>query len=53
MEAPRYGTPKQMKDQWSINNRKIILFNGIYNRLHVVGRSEADDAMLVESAKEL
>lgn len=35
--------PKQLKDRWSINNRKITLFNGFYNHLHVVRLSEADD----------
>jgi hypothetical protein len=30
-EPPYHRTPKQLKDWWSTSNRKITLFNDIYN----------------------
>jgi hypothetical protein len=40
-----------MKYQWSTNNKRITLFNDIYNRFYVARPIGADDAMLLEAAK--
>lgn len=45
-------TLKQLKDRWSISNRKVTLFNGIYNRLYTIRPSRANDVMLLEAVKE-
>jgi hypothetical protein len=42
-EPSRHHTSKQLKDRRSTSNRKVTLFNGIYNCLNATRPSEADN----------
>jgi hypothetical protein len=48
---PPHCSPKQLKNQWSISNHKVILLSGIYNRLYEARLSGVDYAMLLEVTK--
>lgn len=52
IEAPHHHTSKYLKGRWSTNNWRIIVFNDIYNRLHVAWASGIDYAILLEIGKE-
>lgn len=43
--------PKQLKNQWSISNHKVILLSRIYNRLYETRLSGVDNVMLLEVTK--
>jgi hypothetical protein len=45
-------TPKNLKDRWSTYNKQVSLFNQIYNQEASCRQSGADDAMVLETAKE-
>lgn len=52
MEVSRHRTLKQLNGRWSTSNRKITLFNDIYNCMYAARPSGVDDAMLLETVKE-
>jgi hypothetical protein len=45
-------TAKNLKDHWSTYNKQVLLFNQIYNQESSCRQSGADDAMVLETAKE-
>jgi hypothetical protein len=50
---PHYRTLKQLKERWSISNRKPTFFNGIYNHLYPTQPRVANDAMLLKATNEI
>jgi hypothetical protein len=52
MEHPQHCSLKQRKDQWSMSNHKVTLFNGIYKHLSIAWPIRAYDAMLLEATNE-
>jgi hypothetical protein len=51
-DVHRQRTPKNLKDQWFTYNKQVSLFNQIYNQEALCRKSGADDAIVLETAKE-